>query len=246
MKNINWGQAFAEVLLLLLGIGVALLADQWRDRSQERSAEQEHLVALRADFHAADSVIRVRLGAVEEQLDHNEALLNTLARPVDDMPGDSVARLLRKAFIDVPFGVATAAYTDLLNAGNLGLLKSEPLRRALAEFATANVQAAAYAEKASAQWAGPVTEFFVRTFNVTLIYGNESVVTWDTPNLDSPVYRQTPVVSRFVADEAALWSRELVNRIAVKNVTLDDAAFSARAALAQIEQVLALVDASID
>lgn len=246
MKGINWGQAFAEVILLLLGIGIAFLVDQWRERTQDRHAEQEHLRSLRGDFQAADSVLRVRLSAVEEQLDHNERLLITLGGPVGGVGGDSIARMIRKAFIDVPFGVAIPAYTDLLNSGDLGLLQSEALRRALAEFEAANVQADAYAAKAAAQWAGPVTEFFVRRFNVTQIYGSESAVSWEHPALNSPVYSKTPVVRRFVADAEALWSRELVNRIALKNVTLDDAAFSARAALAQTAQVLALIEASID
>lgn len=57
MKRIDWGQAFAEVILLLVGIGLALVVDWWADRARDRAAEQEHLAALRADFEVADSTL---------------------------------------------------------------------------------------------------------------------------------------------------------------------------------------------
>ncbi|MDA0329599.1 MAG: hypothetical protein O2958_11390, partial [Gemmatimonadetes bacterium] len=223
MTRINWGQALAEVLLLLLGIGLALVVDQRRDRAQERATERAHLVALKVDFETADSALSVRLDAIREQLSHNEALLETLAGPVGSVPGDSIAALLRKAFADVQVGVTIPSYEDLMTSGELGLLRSEQLRRALAEFHTNNEAADGFSQKAAEQWAGPVTDFFAKELNVTAIYGPHSEVRWMNPGMPVfPGYANNPHVARVAVPDEAYWNPVLVNRIAVKNITLDD------------------------
>jgi hypothetical protein len=238
--------AIGEILLVVIGILIALQVHNWNEERNRQKEERHYLAALRTDFQAAESWFRLILGAVEEQLDHNERLLTILAGPIGSVPSDSLVGMLRKSFIDVPFGVQVTAYTDLLNSGNLAILRSEQLRRALAEFETANILAKGYAEKAAAQWAGQVTEFFIMRLNVTAIYGSESDVTWDYPGIPpSPGYGNTPVIRRFSSDEEALWGRELANRVAIKNVLLEDAARSARDVLRLIEHIYTLSDPSL-
>jgi hypothetical protein len=146
----------------------------------------------------------------------------------------------------VPIGVQVTAYTDLLNSGKLAVLQSEELRRALTEFETANAQAKIYSDNAAAQWAGQVTEFFIKRLNVSAIYGFESDVYWDYPGIPpSPGYDKTPIITRFGSDEDALWGRELANRIVIKNVLLEDSARSVREVLHIIEQIYVLIDESL-
>jgi hypothetical protein len=91
-----------------------------------------------------------------------------------------------------------------------------------------------------------VTEFFITRLNVSAIYGSESDVTWDYPGIPpSPGYGNTPVIRRFASDEEALWVRELANRVAIKNVLLEDAARSARDVLRLIEHIYTLSDPSL-
>lgn len=246
MKHINWGQAVAEVALLLLGIGLALIVDQWRDRAEERAIEHGYLTALRSDFEAADSVLEVRLSAIQEQLDHNEALLETLAGPVGGVSGDSIAGLLRKAFVDISVRVTVPSYQDLVNSGELRLLRNEGLRRALSEFDQFNRSADGFSERAAEQWNGPVTDFFARELNATMIYGRDSEVTWRHPGMPTfPAYAKTPLVSRPSVSPEAYWSIELVNRVAIKNVTLEDAATHVLFSLEWLDRILPLIDASL-
>ena len=246
MKRINWGQAFAEVALLLLGIGLALVVDQWRDRAQDRAAERSYLMALRADFETADSVLEVRLSVIQEQLRHNESLLETLAGPVGSVSADSIAGMLRKAFVDIAVRVTVPAYQDLVNSGEFSLLRSEPLRRALAEFEQVNRDADGFSERAAQQWNGPVTDFFARELNATAIYGRESEVAWEHPGMPTfPPYASNPPVTRLRIGTEAYWSAELVNRIVIKNVTLDDAASHVQFSLQWIDQIFPLIEASL-
>ena len=239
--------AIGEILLVVIGILIALQVDSWNEERKQRKEEKQYLAALRMDFETAEASFRLILGAVQEQLEHNERLLDILAGPAGSIPGDSLAGMLRKSFIDVPFGVRVTAYADLINSGKLAILQSEQLRRALSEFETANTLANGYAEKAANQWAGQVTEFFVRRLNVSTIYGRESDVSWDYPGVPYITgYLNTPVNRRFPQDEEALWGRELANRIAIKNVLLEDAARSAGEVLQLIDRIYALIDDSLE
>lgn len=70
---------------------------------------------------------------------------------------------------------------------------------------------------------------------------------WDYPGIPSTTgYTNTPVIRRFSSDEEAVWGRELANRIVIKNVLLGDAARSARDVLQFIEQILTLIDDSLE
>jgi hypothetical protein len=239
--------AIGEILLVVIGILIALQVHNWNEERNLQKEERHYLAALRTDFGSAESSFRLILGAVQEQLDHNERLLTILAGPVGSVPGDSLVGMLRKAFIDVPFGVQVTAYNDLLNSGKLAVIQSEELRRALSGFETANVLANGYADKAAAQWAGQVTEFFIMNFNVSAIYGSASDVSWNYPGIPhSTGYGNTPVNRRFSSDEEALWGRELANRVAIKNVLLEDSARSAREVLQLIGEIYTLIDASLD
>ena len=50
IRTVNWPQAFAEVLLLLAGIGLALSADWWAGNEREKDEETQYLIALKRDF----------------------------------------------------------------------------------------------------------------------------------------------------------------------------------------------------
>ena len=238
--------ALGEIALVVIGILIALQVNNWNEESSRMQEERSYLRALRTDFKSAEEAFRLILAAVEEQLRHNEQLLLTLEQPAGSIPADSIAGMLRKSFIDVPFGVQVTSYTDLINSGKLAILRSEELRRALSGFETANTLANGYAEKAADQWAGQVTEFFIRNFDVSTIYGRDSDVSWEAPGIPpSKGYVNTPVNQRFSSDEEALWGRELANRLAIKNVLLEDSAVSARDVLELIQKIYPLIDSSI-
>ena len=60
-----------------------------------------------------------------------------------------------------------------------------------------------------------------------------------------PAYQSNPRVTRTAIGNEAYWSMELVNRIAVKNVTLEDAAQHLRLSLDWVAQVASLIEVSL-
>ena len=65
--TVNWGQAFAEVVLIVIGVGMALAVDNWADSRQELDEEQQYLVRLLDDFEAT----RDSLGRTLEEIRAN-------------------------------------------------------------------------------------------------------------------------------------------------------------------------------
>ncbi|TFV93645.1 hypothetical protein E4S40_15490 [Algoriphagus kandeliae] len=238
--------AIGEILLVVIGILIALQVNTWNEERKREKEENQYLNSLLNDFETAESSFQLILGAVQEQLNHNEQLLVLLAEPEGSTPTDSLVGMLRKSFIDVPFGIQVTAYNDLVNSGKLSILQSEELRRALSNFEIVNALANSYSEKAADQWAGQVTEFFVNRFNVSTIYGEDSDVIWEYPGIPhSSGYEKTPINKRFSSDKEAVWSRELANRIAIKNVLLEDAARSAKDVLILIDEIKLLISSSL-
>ncbi len=241
--------AIGEILLVVIGILIALQIDNWNENHNRRKEEIGYLTALRKDFETAERSFRMVMSGVQEQLEHNEQLLIILSGPAGSIPNDSITGMLRKSFIDFPFFGAhqVTAYEDLVNSGKLAILRNEQLRRALSEFEAASVMAKGFADQAAAQWARQVTEFFVRNFNVSSIYGRESAVNWKHPGTPNfPAYMKTPINRRFSSDDEVLWGRELANRIAIKNISLHDTALNLDAVLELILQIYPLIDASLE
>ncbi len=239
--------AIGEIVLVVIGILIALQVNNWNEERNRKKEEIQYLITLQKDFKSAEFSFRQILGLVQEQLDHNGRLIKILSKTIGSTPKDSIVGMLRKSFIDIPFGVQVPAYHDLVNSGKLSIIQNEELRRALSNFEIINELANAYAEKAAAQWAGQVTEFFIKNFNVSFIYGSESDVHWDYPGTSpSTGYKNTPVNRRITSDEDALWGRELTNRIAIKNVLLEDAARSAKDILRLMEEIYNLINISLD
>lgn len=241
MRKVNWSQAIAEVGLLLLGAGIALGVDSWRDRANELAAEQRYLTSLRTDFETTDSVFRFNLAAYEDQLRHNAAFLEILAGPVGSVAPDSLARLVRKSFLWGGFTPVLATYRDMTNSGDLRLLRNDELRLALAQFESVIEETESLNRLALDQWNTSVTPYYIGHFNVTDLYGSESRFQWGQMEVEP--YRM-PLVDRIQVDPNSYWSREFVNLIAVRNISLGDAILHGTRSLGSIGMVLQLIDES--
>ena len=135
-SNINWGQAFAEVSLIFLGVLLALGTEAWVSSNQDRAQEQEYLNSLRRDFLLTDSTFRDKLQGVADQRQHNRDFLQLLQGEPGSVPVESLSRQVRKVFLWDGFEPVLATYNDLVNSGNLGLIRNNELRIAMAEFSS--------------------------------------------------------------------------------------------------------------
>lgn len=240
-RKVNWWQAFAEVGILVAGVALALAADAWADRRAERAEERSYLLALRADFETTDSIFRYRLAGQNAQINHNKELIQLLSQPVGAVPVDSLDGLVRRAFLWTPFVPVLATYEDMVNSGDLRLIRSSDLREGMAEFVSYMEGIAPYNEGALDQWTHQVTPFMIRNLNVTEIYGPSSDIS--EAGFDSlPGYEWGPPIERIESLEQAYWSREFANLVAVRTIGLGDTARFVSGGLDQVATILALIE----
>ncbi len=240
---VNWKQAFAEVGLLLLGIILAVTADSLVDERRDRAKERAHLLALRRDFTATDSTFRFDLLGIVDQFDHNRALLQLLQGEPRSVPVDSLSRLVRKAFLYGDFVPVLATYEDIVNSGELSLLRSDSLRTALAEFSRYIENIAPYLDWPLEHWSTQATPFFTRHFDVTDLYGVEAHVLIGGNEL--PGIDLGPEIVRLRSSEEAFWSREFANLVAVRTIGLEDTRIFVGRALERLARILRLIDSAL-
>ena len=99
---INWPQAFAEVFLLMIGIGLALLADSWIDNKREREEEQQYLVALLRDFNQTRESLEATIQATVSSNDLTLKLLLNLQSDEDTFSEDELVSSIQNAFMIHP------------------------------------------------------------------------------------------------------------------------------------------------
>lgn len=123
-----------EIFVVVFGVLVALQVNEWAERRQEHALEHSYLLRLKEDLQMeraqADRFQRIvnqRLEAI--------ALLERIAKNPRDEVRDP--RMVPWAIETVSWGsfppVHNIAYAELQSTGRTGLIRSIPLRRALAE-----------------------------------------------------------------------------------------------------------------
>lgn len=133
-ERIPFKRLFAEGVVIVVSVLLALAADAWLDRRREDQAVVQHLHALQRDF----GQMRARMDSVLNQTGQNigasrlvTARVTTTAPP---MPADSLYRALVELVDYAVFSPSTASYASLTATGQIELLEDRELKALLAEF----------------------------------------------------------------------------------------------------------------
>lgn len=125
--------AVGEILLVVIGILIALQINNWNEKNKKEVLEQEALYNLKADFELNIKELEFIINRTESSMDIIIEILNhTGGRNSDEFVLDSkiLATISAKTF-----NSQDGFLNDLINSGNLGLLKSAQLRSKLSSWA---------------------------------------------------------------------------------------------------------------
>lgn len=127
----SWRYALAEVLLIFIGITLALAADGWNDRRQDREDETELLIEIAASLGNDLADIQADLSYVEEKDERLERLEDHIHKglPYDD----DLARSFGFVRTWQTSRLNTAAYEALKSRG-LDVISDRALRIGLIDF----------------------------------------------------------------------------------------------------------------
>ncbi len=134
VRQADYGTLFLELSIVVVGILIAFQIDGWAQEQRDRSLERDYLVRLKAD-------LQDEVAEMNASLDNAEARIDAV-KLVDRIAGDpalaaadpsSVPPALEKLTWRSFPEISAFVYAELQSTGNLALIRSEELRRSLAQ-----------------------------------------------------------------------------------------------------------------
>jgi len=129
----NYSTLALELVVVILGILIAFQIDRWAEDRRDREHEFDYLVRLKDD-------LQIEIQSMDAALEHAESriaavllLEEVLANPpiVLERPGAVAAAVETATWRSFP-QINAFVYSELQSTGNLALIRSESLRRDLA------------------------------------------------------------------------------------------------------------------
>jgi hypothetical protein len=122
-----------ETVIVAIGVAMALTADAWWEDRSDRAAESVYLQGLREEFTSTAFDLEEEINISVESMVAIDELMNLMASEPVEAPSE-VLNGMEVAFQTSILRPVTATYDDLVTSGNIGILRSDALRIALAEW----------------------------------------------------------------------------------------------------------------
>jgi len=130
----RWLHFAIELVLVVVGILIALAIDGWSEDQEARRSEQAYLELLARDLGQIESQL-------QQQIDFETSMANTAVAAYDMIQnndpvehGGQIGKMLVAVSIRRTLFLDSAAYTDLISTGNLGLIRDRDLRDRITRY----------------------------------------------------------------------------------------------------------------
>lgn len=122
-------RAGGELIVIIVGVLIALWADQWWADSQDKRTEKAYLAALTEDIDVTLTSLQRNLNSISRLRDAASTALNG-----NDQHPSKDATLFGLALFEIDFvDYRLSSYQDLKNTGRLALIRDKRIRDGLAE-----------------------------------------------------------------------------------------------------------------
>ncbi len=131
-RNIPWSQLTLELIVVFLGVTAGFLLNNWREEKQERSLERKYLNRYLEDINANIKELENAVRRDSLWLAQAKPLILVLKKKAA-FPRDTatpVSMILSIDRVDLHNGT----YQDMINSGNLNLVRNFPLRKKMADY----------------------------------------------------------------------------------------------------------------
>ncbi len=125
--------AIGEIALVVIGILIALQINNWNIYSQERAQEREYLSELRRDLVSDTLMVKNVLRNANDHIRHATYVLNFLETGEVKDTVKLIRSTLRAGFL-VFYNANLSTYNDLINSGNIRLIRDNEIKRKLDSY----------------------------------------------------------------------------------------------------------------
>ena len=217
-------------MLLLVGIGLALLANAWVDMKHDRQNEIQYLASLEKDFLRTKENLEWTIQVTTESNKKTVGLLQILQRQDHDVSDEDLQSVLISATSIVEPSPVLGTYEDIINSGALKLIQNEALRLELAEFSSDwDDYESGVLEEGFDQWNQIQVPYLILNFDVTSVY----LVNYRGSNYP---------LEKLPLDREKFWTREFQNILAIAAINDVDQIKSGEDLLDSIDKILGLIE----
>ncbi|MCB0279816.1 MAG: hypothetical protein KDD94_09955 [Calditrichaeota bacterium] len=134
-EKINWLPKLIEIPIIVGSILLALYFENWNEQLNQKAAEQDYLENLKNEFTINLNEVSSDQQFRSEQINICNKLIDHInAKNVQRIPNDSLERWLQYVLPVRFYSPTHAVLNDIINSGNINLIESAPLRRALMRY----------------------------------------------------------------------------------------------------------------
>ena len=131
----NWFAVAIDFLILVAGVFLGIQAANWNDSRKERAEERRYYAQILDDLRADQLTLQDTLRRAAR---YDEAAENTLQAirsgiPPNSTPGRFAIDIHQAGWLNIP-RPSRRTYDELISTGNLGLLRNEAAKSAIAEY----------------------------------------------------------------------------------------------------------------
>jgi len=127
--------AIGEIILVVIGILIAISINNWNEEKKERIIEHNYLLRLLKDLEDDKKTLIFSKGLSESRLAQINLLSNAIENPNTlSENGYQIIQSIEKITWRSYLYLSRIVYNELLNSGNMSLIKSEKLREHLANY----------------------------------------------------------------------------------------------------------------
>jgi hypothetical protein len=130
---LDWKYVVTETVIVTIGVAMALSADAWWSDRSDRAAESLYLRGLQVEFSATAFDLEEEIKSSTESIVAIDELMDFMVSEAVEAPSQ-VLQNIETGFQTSILRPVTATYDDLVTSGNIGILRSDALRIALARW----------------------------------------------------------------------------------------------------------------
>lgn len=133
-RKIAWSKTLAEGTAILASILLAFWIDAWWDVREEDELSQSFLLGLREDFTQVESELGKHINFIAGVMRDAQKVLTIASGPDSELLSDSFSEVMGSTYSISTPNLATHTYLDMINSGNLRLVRNPTLRMKMAEM----------------------------------------------------------------------------------------------------------------
>ena len=132
LNNHNWGKLSLELIVVFLGVTAGFLLNNWRMSTHDKQLEKSYLEGLVED--ATQNQIKIQGSITLDSLWLSRAspLLSIFAKGI--FPIDSAKSAIELMIIFHRFEANTNTYQNIINSGNMNIIKNFDLRKQIIDY----------------------------------------------------------------------------------------------------------------